>query len=373
MKKTMRYNLNKFSLAALATSLALVCNLHAQSETDNFRLDKPMEVTNQDGQKILLVGMQGSSVIFQFAGMPDAQASVPVDQGSRIRFTYPYPENFSDIQLNVLNENYDRALRLIRKPPVDMLRFLNVPEPNCNFHLYGELYYRALAYAGTPQKAVAATAAIPLGGQNLPPVFLQHAGTLLNRLVSERKVPSAEKLLGILQTRLPVTEFSKLALPVADQLRLLGQNELVESIYKAMSESTDEETRKLGFLWSAYNQANIGKTKEAQILLDKIGEITEESSLFAIYCLAQGRLALEEKNSIQALRYLSRAMVRTTIADSYKPEIYFLMIQSYVLDENMVPARRLAREMAVFYPTNMWLETINKRFPQLKGIEKPTL
>ena len=371
----MRYNLNKFSLVVFMTSLALVCHLNAQSQNNNFRLDKPIEVTNQNGQKILLVGMQGPSVIFQFtgAGMGNAEASIPVDPDSPIKFTYPYPQNFSDIQLNVLNGNYDQALRLIRQPPVDMLRFLSVPEPNCNFHLYGEIYYRALAYAGDPKKAVEATAVIPFGSQYLPPVFIQHAGSLLNRLVSERKVPSAEKLLSILQNSLPVTEFSKLALPVADQLRLLGENKMVESIYRAMTESTDDETKQLGFLWIAYNQANVGNTQEAKVLLEKIGEITEESSLFSIYCLAHGRLALAEKNSIQALRYLSRAMVRTSIADSYKPEIYFLMIQSYILDQNMVPAKRLTREMAVFYPTNMWLETIQKRFPQLKELEKTTL
>lgn len=207
----------------------------------------------------------------------------------------------------------------------------------------------------------------------MPPVFLQHAASLLNRLVSEQKVQPAEKLLTMLQTSLSVTEFSQIALPVADQLRLLGENELVESIYRAMSESSDAATKQLGLLWIAYNQANTGNTQEARAMLERIGEFTEESPLFGIYCLAHGRLALEEKNSIQALRYLSRAMVRTSIADSYKPEIYFLMIQSYVLDGNMVPARRLTREMAVFYPSNMWLKTIQDRFPQLEKIEEPTL
>lgn len=370
----MRSNFKYTTLLALASGLVLLGQLHAQS-ANNFRLDKPMEVTNQDGQRILLVGMRGESVIFQFTGqgMAGAEASVPLDPNSRTRFAYAYPQNFSDIQLNVLNGNYDRALRLIRNPPLDLLRFLSIPEANCNFHLYGELYYRALAYAGEAEQAVAASDGIPFGSQYLQPVFRQHAGALLNRLVGGQKVAPAEQLLTILQTRLPVTEFSKLALPVADQLRLLGENEIVERIYLALCESSDPETRRLGQLWIAYSHANTGKTREAQTRLDEIGEITEESPLFAIYCLAHGRLALEEKNSIQALRYLSRAMVRTTIADSYKPEIYFLMIQAYVMDENMVPARRLTREMAAFYPSNMWLENIKTRFPQLEQIEEPTL
>lgn len=136
MKKTMRYNLNKSPLVALTACLALVAHVSAQSASNDFQLDQPMPVTNQDGQKVLLVGMQGSSVIFEFPNMRDARASIPVEAGSRIRFSYPYPQNFSDIQLNILNGNYDRALRLIRTPPVDLLHFLSVPEPNCNFHLY---------------------------------------------------------------------------------------------------------------------------------------------------------------------------------------------------------------------------------------------
>ena len=62
-------------------------------------------------------------------------------------------------------------------------------------------------------------------------------------------------------------------------------------------------------------------------------------------------------------------MVRTTIADSYKPEIYFLMIQSYMKVDNTVPASRLAKEMAVFYPQNMWRKSIAERYPEIEKQE----
>ncbi|PXA04725.1 hypothetical protein DDZ13_06015 [Coraliomargarita sinensis] len=362
----MRFNLKKTPAAVLAASMALVCSLNAQSEAQNFRIKEPIPVTNQDGQKIMLVGMQGNSVTFQFAGMEGAEASIPIKEDSQIRLTYSYPDNFSDIQLNVLNGNYDQALRSIRNPPIDLLRFLVVPESNCNFHLYSEIYYRALVYAGAPQVAVEATSAIPWNSPSLPPVFVDHASTLLERMVNEKRINFAEDLLNTLQKGLSVAQFSNLALPVADKLRLLGENEIVESIYNVLSQSSDETMRKLGRMWTAYNLANTGSTDEAKRLLNEIGEVTEESPLFSIYCLAQGRLALSEENSVQALRYLSRAMVRTTIADSYKPEIYFLMIQSYMMDKNKVPASRLAKEMAVFYPNNMWRKSIINRFPEIE-------
>lgn len=366
----MRFNLKTTPVAALAASLALVGTLNSQSQPQpvNFSIEDPVPVTNQDGQKLLLDGMQGNSVSFKFANM-DAGASIPVDPDSRIRLSYDYPDNFSEIQLNVLNGNYDKALRSIRNPPMDLLHFLAVPEANCNFHLYAEIYYRALVYAGAPQVAVEATAAIPWKSPYLPTVFVDHASTLLNRMVNEKKIDAAEKLLTTLEESLSVTEFSDLALPVADKLRLLGENEIVESIYNALSQSSEGKMRKLGLMWTAYNLANTGETEEAKRLLEKIGEVTEESPLFAVYCLAQGRLALSEENSTQALRFLSRAMVRTTIADSYKPEIYFLMIQSYMMDENKVPASRLANEMAVFYPNNMWRKSIINRFPEIEQEE----
>jgi hypothetical protein len=362
----MRFNLKRTPVAALAVGLALVCNLNAQNQTVNFRIDEPIPVTNQDGQKILLDGMQGNSVSFRFANMPDAGASIPVDADSRIRLSYDYPDNFSEIQLNVLNGNYDRALRSIRKAPIDLLRFLAVPEPNCNFHLLSEIYYRALVHAGAPQVAVEATESIPWKSSNLPSIFIDHANTLLNRMVNEQRIEQTEQLLATLRDGLSVAQFSQIALPVADKLRLLGENEIVESIYSALSGSSDDQMRKLGLMWTAYNLANTGNTSEAKRILDEIGEITQESPLFAVYCLAQGRLALSEENSVQALRFLSRAMVRTTIADSYKPEIYFLMIQSYMMDENKVPATRLAKEMAVFYPNNMWRKSIINRYPEIK-------
>lgn len=367
----MRFNLRTTPVVALLTSLALVCNLNSQpkSQPIDFRIDDPVPVTKQDGQKILLVGMQGNTVTFQFAGMEGAEASIPVDPDSRVTLTYDYPGNFSQIQSNVLNGNYKRALRIIRNPPIDLLRFVAVPESNCNFHLYSEIYYRALAFAGEPQVAIEATSVIPWESPYLPPVFINHAETLLNRMVDEKKIEASEKLLSTLQDGLSVTQFSNLALPVADKLRLLGENEIVENIYNTLSQSADEEMRKLGLIWTAYNQASTGKTEEARLLLQKIGELTEESPLFAVYCLAQGRLALAGEDSTQALRFLSRAMVRTTIADSYKPEIYFLMIQSYMINENRVPAGRLASEMAVFYPNNMWLQTATERHPEIKKEE----
>lgn len=361
----MRFKFNSLGRIAITCLWSLAGSLYGQSDPINFRLDKPIPATNQDGQQLLLVGMQGNSVSFQFANMPGAEASIPVDQDSKIKLSFPYPDNFGDIQFHVLNGNYDRALRMIRQSPVDLLRFLSIPEQNCNFHLFSELYYRALAYAGQPDDAVAATAALPWRSPNLPGVFIQHASTLLNRMVEEREIDSVKALLSSLQTGLSLNQFSSIALPVADKLRLFGENVIVESIYNALSQSSDENTRKLGQLWIAYNLANTNRSDEAKQLLDRIGEISQESTLFPVYCLAHGRLALSENNSTQALRFLARAMVRTTIADSYKPEIYFLMIQSYMLDQNEVPASRLAKEMAVFYPTNMWRESITERYPDI--------
>ncbi len=369
----MRSKRKYISWVALAAGLALVGNFDSQLQAKDFRIEEPLRVTNQDGQEVLLVGMEGNLAIFQFEGMAGAEASVPIEAGSRIRFSYPYPRNFNEIQSAVLNNNFDRALRLIRTPPIDLLRFLAIPEGNSNFHLYGEIYYRALAFAGDTEQAVAATAAIPWGSRHLPNVFRGHAATLLNRIVGDQEIESADRILSILQEGLPTAEFSSIALPVADKLRLLGQTEIVESIYNALSQSTDEETRTLGLLWSAYNQANTGQIEAATDLLNRIGEITEESPLFPIYCLAHGRLAMAEEQTVPALRFLSRAMVRTSIADSYKPEIYFLMIRSYMMDEDLVPARRLAREMAVFYPANMWLQSITERYPQLRDLEQPNI
>ena len=364
----MNFNLKKTPLAAFAASLALSISLNAQSTpapTDSFRIEEPIRVTNQDRQARLLVGMQGTSVIFQFAGMDDAEASIPIDPDSKLKFTYPYPDNFGNIQSNILNGNYRSALRALPDELNTLLRFLAIPEANCNFHLITELYYRSLAYVGKPQDALEATAAIPWQSPYLPTDFMQHAATILNRMVDEKEVEVSEKLLAIFQDNLPVEQFADLALPIADKLRQLGENEMVQSIYDALMQSSDESMRRLGTIWTAYNYANTGRIDQAKKLLAGLGELTEEDPFFGIYCLAQGRLALSEKNSVQALRFLSRAMVRTSIADSFKPEIYFLMIQSYMMDENKVPAKRLAKEMAVFYPNNMWHKSVTERFPKM--------
>ena len=369
----MRFKINTITSVACAASLMLASSLSAKEGIYRFRLEKPIPVMNQQGKQIKLVGMQGSSVSFQLAGM--GEVSIPIDKDSKIKFTFPYPKDFSDIQMNVLNGNYDKALRLISDPPIDLLRFLAIPEPNCNFHLYTELYYRALAYSKTsqPEEAVAATAAIPWGSANLPPVFMQHASVLLNRLVNEKKIEPAEKLLATLQDGLSIDQFANLALPIADKLRQLGKNEMVESIYDALSKSISPETRKLGRIWTAYNYANTKRIDQAKKLLKEIGEVSQDSPLFPVYCLAQGRLAISQDNTVQALRYLSRAMVQTTIADSYKPEIYFLMIQSYMKDDNSVPASRLAKEMAIFYPQSIWRKSISERYPEIEESNSPKL
>ena len=364
----MSFNLRKTLFATLTLGLALVFNLDAQSNSagaNSFRIEEPIRVTNQDDQTLLLVGIQGTSVVFQFAGMAGAEASVPIDPDSRLQLTYPYPDNFGDIQYRVLGGNYRSALRLLPDSVKNLLHFLTIPEANCNFHLITELYYRSLAYAGKPQDVLEATAAVPWQSPYLPAVFMQHAGTILNRMVDEKEVEVSEKILAIFQKNLPARQFADLALPVADKLRLLGENKIVESIYSSLMKSSDEDIRKLGTMWSAYSYANTGRIDEAKELLKELGEIDETDSLFGIYCLAQGRLALTEKNSIQALRFLSRAMVRSSVADSFKPEIYFLMIQSYMMDQNTVPAKRLAKEMAVFYPNNMWHESVTERFPEI--------
>jgi len=101
----MRFNLHTASAVAAIASLALAGSLHSQSKGDSFCLKQPMTVTNQDGQKVNIVGVQGQAVTFQLAGGA-GEASIPITDDSQIKFAYPYPRNFSDIQFDVLNGNY---------------------------------------------------------------------------------------------------------------------------------------------------------------------------------------------------------------------------------------------------------------------------
>jgi hypothetical protein len=334
---------------------------------DHFRLEKPIEVKNQSGQAMLLVGMEGASAVFQFAGQAGAEATIPITDDETTVLTFPFPKNYGKIQLDALNGDFDRVVRSLRASVTPLLNFVHLPGNASNFNQISEVYYRSIASAAAPKLATRATAAIRWQSPNIPPVFKQHVAVLVTRLLEEGEIQAVGEIINLLHASLPFDEFSTIALPVADRLRTVGEIELMERIYGSLCRSKDSDVARLGQLWAAYSLSSSGRPAESQRLLDRVGDITEGSELFPIFCLAQGQLGLAEENYIKALRFISRAMVQTTLEDSFKPEMYYLMIKTYMEVDETAPAGLLSREMAVFYPNSPWRKAVVENFPNLAG------
>ncbi len=334
---------------------------------DNFRLEKPIKVKNQSGQEMLLVGMEGTSAVFQFAGQAGAEATIPITDDATTVLTFPFPENYGKIQLDAINGDFDDVVRALRRPVTPLMNFAHLPENASNFNPITEVYYRAVASAAEPKLATRATEAIRWESPNIPAIFKQHVAVLVTRLLEEGEIKAVGEIINLLHASLPLDEFSTIALPVADRLRTVGEIDLMERIYGSLCRSTDPEVARLGQLWAAYSLASAGRPEESQRLLDRVGDITEESELFPIFCLAQGQLGIAEENYAKALRFLSRAMVQTTLEDSFKPEMYYLMIKTYMEVDEAAPAGVLSREMAIFYPSSPWHQAVVDNFPNLAG------
>jgi len=326
----------------------------ADEPAETFTLERPIQVRDRNNTPQRITGMDDGRLVIEFPNMPaGAQAIVPMtDPG--LYFTAVLPSNYNDLVVAANEERYGPMLAQMEDLARSLSRFLAISPRKTNFHNVVERYYEAAVRAGDIGEAVEMSARMPwdvLGDE-----FIEHAERLIFRTIEENEPELTKRMLSQLFELLPEDQFAEMAFRVADSLRTEGQYELTSRIYGSLAESSDSVLSRKALLWAGYTSAVAGDPEKARDILNRVEEPSREDDNFLTYLLARGRLGYADEDTREGLRFLSRAMVLTSIEATFKPELYYLLIRGYKESGEDEAADRLVREFRIFYPDNPWLD-----------------
>lgn len=337
----------------------------------DYTLPKPMRVRNERGQVVLLSGITGDTLNIELPGAAGAEIGIDINS-ENLQILVEYPERFAVIQTAYNNGDFAVPATELKALCSPLFHFLRIPQGKTNIHPLMLMYYRSLCLVGDVADAVRATALTPINSDALDPAFRESAELLLARCISEDQIQAAEQIISILNSQLPEDVFAQIALRTADQLRTKNQISVMERIYGTLTRASSPEIRQQANLWAVYSYAVSGNVLAARSLLDTLPELKQNDEHFNIYCLSRGRLAMAESNYNESLRFLTRAMVLTSIEDSYKPELYYLVVKTYTDSGEINPAIMLTRELLSFYPENPWTQAVAKDYPEIYNATSPS-
>tara|TARA_R100000027_G_scaffold46528_2_gene35400 strand:+ start:3074 stop:4207 length:1134 start_codon:yes stop_codon:yes gene_type:complete len=326
---------------------------------ETFELENPVTVLDINDRPQILVGMEEGKLRIAFPNLPGAEAIVPVD-GKASYVKIIRPEEMDSWVASAAKGNYGPMLNGLRPQVKPLVRFLVIPTTRTNLHELFLRYYESLILTGNLDEAVAVSTEMPWN--RLSSEYMNLVERLVYRTIEEDNFEATEQLLSILSTVLTEEELANIAFPVADAARTAGAHGLASKIYGSLARSSDEELSEKSLLWAGYSKAVTGEAYQARMILDQVPEMERGDENFLTYCLARGRLSYAEENLNEGLRYLSQAMVLSSVKASFKPELYYLLTVGYGETGQDAAAERLAREFAIFYPDNPWLMKYQEEF-----------
>lgn len=298
------------------------------------------------------MGMQERQLVVSFPDMPGSEVIVPMDRAG-IVLNADVPAGYTDAGQSALEGNYQPMIDVLRPVAEPLFPFLRVPESQTNIHSMCLQYYKALVLGRDPTSAVELSKSIPFDATSAE--FTDLASQLVFICIREEQYVGAELMLSLLLRALPQEEFVEIAFPAADALRTAGQHGLCLEIYGSLIDSDNPTIRQRSLLWAGYSSSVGGNPAQARAILSELDEPDREDENFVVYCLARGRTGLEQGDLRECMHYLSRAMVLTPVEQSYKPELYYLLVRGYREAEQAEASNRLQREFQIFYPDNPWL------------------
>lgn len=321
--------------------------------SDTFVLDSPLQVrVHIDGQPQLLLGMDQGRLRLVFPDQPDAEVFLPLDAPG-IQLSYDPPEPYNDLALEQSLGNHRAVLDTMGSYADLLLPLLLVDAVQCNFHAIYLRYYVSVVAVEDLEFAIKITEGLPHSA--LSPVYLEQVRKLLARCIAEGNAQGAEKLLSILFAVMDEQEFASVGFSAADALRAVGEYALTARIYGTLATAENELLRERALLWAGYSSAVAGDLGAAERVLSAVPDLNRKNQNFLTLCLARGRLHLAHNEYDLALRYLSRAMVLTSVNATFKPELYYLLIQGHRASDQDAAAARLFNELMIFYPESPWM------------------
>jgi hypothetical protein len=338
----------------LVGTLPMACLIvRAEAVELPVRLHYPTKVSD-----VVLTGVENKEVIFRPAGRDTGgRAYILIesllDQGTT--FYFMFPAEFYDAVGEIKQDKQgaaERALPIIRReaaPFLDVME-LSVLPGNHLPAIYS--YLDALRAVKQWAEAVEVATKIPLA--EAPPEALQRIGDLaldlheageadlLQRLHAHVEAPSAYSSRHVAQL-----------MHLADQWREAGVYSNAYELYRKVQRREGPlQTR--AQLWVGYCSFYLGQELVPETFLSELPEMEVTTPGYSLRELIKARLRLRDKEYDAAMRSAAEGKTYSSPADSWYPELLFVLANLYAEFEMEDASEAAHRELSILFPSSPW-------------------
>ncbi len=352
----------KYTLALLALGLALP--VQGQDYLSRYG-DTPIPVVNKTGganNRMYLMGDEDGELVFRYNPNNPQEIILPLNTPG-LSILYIPPKEYEE-HIAIINAgDYDRAVEGMRDYVYPLIQYLQVPASNINIHPIVDRFTYALVNSSNLDEAASLMEQLPL--TKLDPQYIDYAFIVTERLVDAGKTDEALKLLN----RIPLSKKYEALLPkvmrFANQLREAGNMSEALFLYQRIQDIPDTKVRKEAMLWTAYCNMETGRSQTAELFVEQAGEIKPDERAFSLLKLVQGRLAMVNDNTTEAMSNISQGVVSADIGYPWTPELLYWSGTLYQQIGRVEVAREIYGEVDLFFGSTPWGEKSREQMAKL--------
>ena len=343
------------STAALAYSAVSAQTTDAENPYWEQYGKDPIEVVqtnNGSAQTLSFTDFKDGMLIAELADGV-GEISLPVSE-SMARSLSLENLSMSEVIAQMADQNYTRALELLRPVAYPLIKFHQVPESFTQLHAPIRRLLDNLLSAELLPEAEDVIRRIEL--DTVAPEYSEIALRLMNAYLAAGDFERAAQLTRQIPVEGQYAGNIRPIVDAADALRGAGKYDAVIPLYREIETVVPADVKKNVQMWLAYSLVLADRVDEATPLIDKLEEPAPKDRLFSLFNLLHGSREHRLENYGKALDLLSRGFVRAQTSYVWVPEMLYLIGDCYARYDSPLPARNVWTEITLLYPESPWAE-----------------
>jgi tetratricopeptide (TPR) repeat protein len=326
--------------------------------------DAPVAIeqsSNGATQTLNFIDFQNGMLIAQLDGGV-GEISLPVSE-TMVRTLSLNTDYLPRARRLIDQEQYARALDILRPEVYPLIKFHPVPEAFTQLHAPLRLLINTLVDAGELAEAEDIVNRIDLDAVDLQ--YSQAAIRLMNALFIDGQPEAGARIASALPVEGAYAANIRSIVDAADTLRAKGEVQAVIPLYREIQSVVSGTALINVKMWLAYCLVLDGQMDEADRIIEELDEPAPSDRLFSLYKLLEGSRAHSSGRYGEALDLLTRGFVRAQTSYDWIPELLFLIGDCYARVDSPTAARNVWTEIVTLFPDSPWANRAERSLAEL--------
>lgn len=349
-------------IAGLVLGSALAVSGASAQSTENWRqtaeqlIAQPMRVTwNNQGSSsnINLVEIRDGFLAFTVVGQT-GEAALPIDSLGESWFNHPENSEYNKAIGLLEQETFNlRHLDLIKQVAYPMVRFLDIPEQNCQFRSVVNNLVIGLIQLNQFDEAIFLFDRLDIS--KLGPEFEEQIIRLAKALVDQEEIDKAITVIKKVPIKTIDLSNTDLVFQLAHALREKENYVDAQDLYTKLSKNLSIETKEAEY-WSYYCQLYQEQLIDDHDFATNADKIKPGKANFPLQQLVLGIYYSKREQSKEAMRAISQGIAFATPVEPWTAELMFRSGKAYEEFEMNDVSKSVFEETMRFFPASKWAE-----------------